>query len=138
MGIKFDDNGAFKGFMSEINEMVGIVEGEKKKIIQKGAKIIKANVEKVLPKSDLDERATNYDGTPYKHMEDDVKITIKDDKIGNIAAIIHGGKYTAYKWHLLDSGASDREATHFIDKALKESDSDIGKLLDDTVRKITD
>ena len=71
---------------------------------KKSANIIKKNVEINLPRSDAGATSTNYDGTPYVHMRDDVKTTVKDDKAGTAYVIIRGGKYTGYKWHMLENG----------------------------------
>lgn len=136
MKIHLSDNGVFRSIEDELNYMVKTVESNRKKIIRKEANIIKKCVENTLPKSDLNSSATNYDGTPYIHMQDDVKVTIKDDNAGNISATIHGGKKTAYKWHMLDNGTSTMKATHFIDKALKEADSKGGSALDELINTI--
>lgn len=136
MKIHLSDNGVFRSIEDELNYMVKTVESNRKKIIRKEANIIQKCVENALPKSDLNSSVTNYDGTPYIHMQDDVKVTIKDNNAGNISAVIHGGKRTAYKWHLVNDGTSTTKATHFIEKALKESDSKGGSALDELINKI--
>lgn len=130
--LNFED--AFSSLENELRSMAK--ELERAPIVRKCSQVIKKNVEKNLPKSDLGATATNYDGTPYVHMRNDVKATVKDDKAGNVYAVIGGGKYTGYKWHLLDNGASDRPALHFTDKSMKESEGEIDSIIDDEIGKV--
>jgi HK97 gp10 family phage protein len=114
------------------------MEREKKSILNKSAKLLKKTIEESFKnmESDVSPGTTNYDGSlPYLHMADDVKTSIKDDKAGNVYAIIRGGKYTGYKWHMLENGTSspDRPATHFIDKALKQTESEINSYIDEAI-----
>lgn len=130
--LNFED--AFSSLENDLKSMAK--ELERAPIVRKCSQVIKKNVEKNLPKSDLGAISTNYDGTPYVHMRNDVKATVKDDKAGNAYAIVGGGKYTSYKWHLLDNGTSDTAALHFTDKAMKESDPEIDAIVDDEIRKV--
>jgi HK97 gp10 family phage protein len=132
-GIQYQD-GLFS-IQEEIGNMARILESERKIILAKGAKIIKAAVINNLPKSDLDASATNYDGSPYIHMRNDVKTQIKDDKAGNVYAVIKGGKYTGYKWHMLENGTSKMRATHFIEKSMSQTEEEINKLIDEAISR---
>jgi HK97 gp10 family phage protein len=135
MKIDFNTNDFTYSVMEEISKIPEVLEAESKKIMQKAAKIVKKNVENNLPKSDLNATATNYDGTPYVHMRNDVKTSVKDDKKGTIFAIIRGGKYTGYKWHMLNNGTSSMRANHFVDKALKQSEAEIEAMVDEMISK---
>ncbi len=113
---------------------------EKKQILTRSAKLLKSTVEKKLRaiESDVSDGTTNYDGSlPYVHMADDVKTSIKDDNAGNMYAVIRGGKFTGYKWHLLENGTSspDRPATHFIEITMKETEEEINSYIDEAIVK---
>lgn len=141
MNITFDFEDALEGIKIDISDMAETLKTEQKTVMKKAAQIIKKNVVSNLPKSDLDTDNSNYDGTrPYVHMKDDVKTSVVDRNDGIIYATVKGGKYTGYKWHLVNDGHFDRRgkfvpATHFIDKAVKQSESEIDSLVDDMIRK---
>ncbi|MDF2609049.1 MAG: hypothetical protein K0R92_523 [Lachnospiraceae bacterium] len=137
MDITFDYENMMYSIEQELAKIPQTIMSERKQVLQKAAKIIHKNVVENLPMSDLDETATNYDGTPYVHMKNDVKTSVKDDKQGTIFAIIRGGKYTGYKWHLVNNGTSspDRPALHFIDKAMKQSENEIDMLIESMINK---
>lgn len=132
--LNFED--VFSSLENELRSMSKELNIAKAPIIRKCSQVIKKNVEKNLPKSDLGATATNYDGTPYVHMRNDVKATVKDDKAGNVYAIIGGGKYSGFKYHMLENGTSNTEAIHFLDKSMKESDSEIDSIVDDAIREV--
>lgn len=136
MDVKFNFDDAFSSIENELRSMSKELTIEKGPIVRKCAQVIKKNVEANLPKSDISATATNYDGTPYVHMKNEVKATIKDDKAGNVYAIIGGGKHTAHKWHMVDNGTSRTAALHFTDKAMKQSDSEIDAIADELIRKV--
>jgi HK97 gp10 family phage protein len=136
MEINFNFEDAFREIQQEIGMMPESVIKESKTVISKAAKILKKHVEDNLRRVDHG-NTSNYDGsTPYVHMKDDVKTSVKDDKQGSIVAIIRGGKYTAYKWHLVNNGTVNSKATHFIDKALKDSESEIDQLVDNMIGRV--
>jgi len=136
--IDFNASEILQEIQEEIEKIPEKLETEKKEILRKSAKIIKANVIANLPKSDLGETATNYDGTPYIHMKDDVKTSIRDDKAGNVYAVIRGGKYTGYKWHILENGSSNTKAIHFVEKAMKDSEEPINTVIDEVISKVVE
>lgn len=140
MNVNFNFEDALYEIQEEIARIPKSIQGNSKKYMQNAAKILKKNVEANLPKSDLDAEATNYDGTPYVHMKDDVKTSVKDDNAGSVYAIIRGGKYTGYKWHLVNNGHVDKsenivKGTHFVDKALEQSESDIDTMVDKLIQE---
>lgn len=138
MKVNFDHSDATYFISEQIAHIPETMERERKQILTKSAKLIKSTVEKNLRaiESNVSEGTTNYDGSlPYIHMADDVKTSIKDDKTGNVYAIIRGGKMTGYKWHLVENGTSTSRATHFIEKALKETESEIDSYIEEAIRK---
>jgi hypothetical protein len=143
MKVEFDYENALFEITEEIAKIPRTLKSNSKTFMSKASKIVKKNVEEELTrhKSDLDTEATNYDGTPYIHMKDDVKVSVKDDKEGTVYAIIRGGKYTGYKWHLVNNGHLDRNnntvsATHFIDNALKKSESEVDEMADKLIQEV--
>lgn len=140
MRVNFDHTDTTYWIQEQIAKIPETLHREKKQILTKSAKLLKATVEKKLRaiESDVSEGTTNYDGSlPYVHMADDVKTSIKDDNAGNVYAIIRGGKYTGYKWHLLENGTSSpkRQATHFIENTMKETAEEINSYIDEAIAK---
>lgn len=136
MRVDMDYGNFFLGVKEELGNMGTILANESKPFVTKGVKIIKAAVIKYLPKSDTPDNATNYDGSAYTHMRDDVKAIVKDDSAGTVYGVVTGGKKTAYKWHLVNNGTSTTKATHFVDNAMKDSDSDLNTLADELITKV--
>ena len=136
MNITFDFEDTIFSIEQEFAKIPKSLMAERKVVMNKIARIVKKNVENNLPKSDLDSQASNYDGsTPYIHMRNDVKTSVRDDNQGTIVAVIKGGKYTGYKWHLVNNGTVKSRATHFADKAMKQSEAEFDELVDDMIRK---
>lgn len=136
MNITFNYQDAIFEINKEIAQIPKTLKSTAKPTIQKIAKIVKRNVEVSLQKIGESEAKSNYDGsTPYIHMKNDVKTSVKDDKEGTVYAIIRGGKYTAYKWHLVNNGTVNTKATHFIDNALKQSETEANALVDEMINK---
>lgn len=138
MNVNFNYSEAMLNISEQLERIPETMEREKKQILTKSAKLLKKTVEKNLRaiESNVSEGTTNYDGSlPYVHMADDVKTSIKDDKAGNVYAVVRGGKMTGYKWHLVNNGTSspDRTATHFIEKALKETAEEIDSYIDEAI-----
>ena len=122
--------------VAEVLRMENILEADQQTLMQNIGKELKKEVQKILPKSD--------ESGDYKHMRDDVKITVngKKQKTGISGVTVHGGKKTAYKWHLLDDGTRNPDgtvhtaATHFTDKAMKAANNSIERLIDELERKV--
>lgn len=136
MKVNFDHSDCSYWIQEQIAKIPEIMERERKKILTKSSKLLKSTVEKSLRaiESNVSEGTTNYDGSlPYKHMADDVKTSVKDDKAGNVYAVVRGGKTTGYKWHLLENGTSRTKATHFIEKALKDTEEEINSYIDEAI-----
>lgn len=120
------------------------------KVLRKAGNVIKKNVERFLRDSNVEERAkeispSNYDGSkPYVHMKDDVKTKLKKDKLGNRYVSVRGGKFTGYKWHMLDQGHIARDGVtfvpgnNFIGRALAASESDVDRIIDEMLKKVVE
>ena len=130
--------------VADVLRMENIMESEQETLMSDIGKEIKKQVIKILPKSD----STNdgYQTGIYKHMGDDVKVTVngKKKKIGITGVTVHGGKNTAYKWHLLDDGTRNPDgsvhtpALHFTSKAQKAAEAKIDSLINELERKVTE
>jgi HK97 gp10 family phage protein len=138
MKVDLNFQSALNFFGKEIKDIAESMYSQRGKIVRDCAKVVKANIIKNLPESDKDSTDKNYDGSPYTHMKVDIKITVIDNAEGDVTAIVHGGKETAYKWHLLDNGTSDTPALHFTDKSMKDSESDFDAIMSSATFKAVD
>jgi HK97 gp10 family phage protein len=76
--------------------------------------------------------AKRYKGRPA--MADDVKVTTRKDRDGNLAAKVQGGSRTGSLWHLVNDGNLHSQPTHFMDDALKSLDSNIDSMWDKVMK----
>ena len=121
--------------VADILRMENVMESEQEELMSEIGKEIKKQVKNALPKSDKD----------HKHMRDDIKVTIngKKKKTGVTGVSVHGGKDTAYKWHMLDDGTRNRDgsvhtpAYHFTKKAMDEATPHIETLINELERRVT-
>lgn len=72
--------------------------------------------------------AKRYKGRPA--MADDVRISTRKDRFGDLAVKVHGGPRTGTLWHLVNDGTLHARPTHFMDDALKSLDEDIDDIWD--------
>lgn len=107
------------------------------------AKVITDKVKAFFNSLDKSSSKSNYDGSvPYKHMADEVQKSVKV-KNGVASIFVGGGKYTGYKWHILDSGTYDSKgrkhtpAMDFTTKVMKYSEAEIDKIVDDIIAEVT-
>ncbi len=134
MRVDFDYKHGLDELVADVLRSERICEDEQKKLMKEIGKTIKDEVVQILPKSEV--------GGKHKHMKDDVKVTVTGGKDGTSGVIVHGGKDTAYKWHMLDDGTRNPDgsvhtpAIHFTDKAMKRAESTIEKMLDDLEKRI--
>ena len=142
MKVNFDASEQLLSIEQELQRLSGLAEQEEKKAMRDIQKVITEKLKNNLPLSDG--QNTNYDGSkPYVHMRDDIKATVKS-KDGVAYILVRGGKLTGYKWHMVNDGTRDpngrvkTHATHFIDKALKQSESAIEAIVDDMIGGIVD
>jgi HK97 gp10 family phage protein len=131
MKVNLNYESAMNFFKQEIEDVAQSMYNQRGKIVRDCAKVVNVAVVKNMPESDINKPL-------YQHMKTDVKIKIKDDKEGEVVAIIGGGRKTAYKWHLVDNGTSDTPASHFTDKAMTEAESGIDAVLDSAIFKAVD
>lgn len=143
MKVSMEDGGTFSAILKEIGQIPQVAEGQAKNTINRCKDVIVKRVRDNLPRSDAD--GSNYDGSnPYIHMRDDIKGKVKVSKEGTVSLTVMGGKKTAYKWHMVNdgtrepNGAVKTRATHFIDKAVVQSEAEIERLIDDLVAEVAD
>ena len=121
--------------VTEVLRMETILESEQAELMAAIGKEIKKEVKNILPKS----------GEDSKHMRDDIKVTVqgKKAKTGITGVTVHGGKETAFKWHLLDDGTRNPDgsvhtpALHFTSKAMQAATPRIEQLINDLERSVT-
>lgn len=136
MKVNFDYKDTVYSIEEQIAKIPDNMEKEKKHILNKSAKLLKKTVEESFKNMEynVSPGTTNYDGSlPYVHLADDVTTSIKDDRSGNVYAVLKGGKFTGYKWHMLENGTTTTKATHFIEKALKQTEDEINSYIDDAI-----
>jgi len=111
-------------------------------IQEKSAVIIKSRIEGQLNRirSGTKESVSRSkkNNTKYKHMADDVKITKKKDEFGERTIRVQGGKKTGTLWHIVNDGTYRTNATHFMDKAMKEAEPEIQAVIDAELSKVGD
>lgn len=131
MNVEIDYQSTLNGIVNDILKMDKVLESDQEAALNQIGKAIKKEVQKLLPKSD-------EFGAGYKHMRDDVKVTVngKRKKTGVTGVTVHGGKLTAYKWHMLDDGTRNPNGTvhtkaqHFTGKAIENASGEIDKIID--------
>ncbi len=137
MKVDFEFEKSLDEMVIDVLRMENIMESAQADLLGDIGKEIKKEVVKILPKSD--------ETGDYKHMRDDVKVTVngKRAKTGITGVTVHGGKKTAYKWHMLDDGTRNPDgsvhtpAMHFTSKAMSAAEGRIERLIDDLERKVT-
>lgn len=122
------DKDGFNIFLSEI--MADGEEAERKMLREAGNKV----KEKVVANLNRHRRplAVRYKNRPA--MADDVKVSVRKDKYGNLVTRIGGGKMTGTLWHLVNDGNLHSTATHFMDNAIKELDNSIDGIWDEVMK----
>lgn len=140
--------------VAEIDEMLKNlpvqIQDQEKVVLRKVENAIKKNVLRYMRTSDVEQRAkevspSNYDGSrPYVHMKDDVKSSVRKDKLGNYYVSVRGGKMTGYKWGPVSDGHIARDGTtfvpgnNFMGRAVNASEPEVDKLINDMLKKVTD
>ena len=138
MTVDLDYKNTLNGIVQDIMRMEHVLESDQQEALEKIGKVIKKETQNLLPKSD-------EAGSGYKHMRDDIKVTIngKRKKTGVTGVTVHGGKPTAYKWHMLDDGTRNpdgsvhTQAIHFTPRAMESASTEIEKIVDDLIREVT-
>lgn len=102
------------------------------KIMQKCASVLKVRVQgnlKSLQKTHFNKKGYPLKRTREVHMSDDVVIKTGKDKYGYRFAKVQGGKQTGTLWHLVNDGTFSTSATHFMDNAISEVESEIEMII---------
>lgn len=134
MKVDFEYQKPLDEIVAEVLRMDQIMEEEQAGLMSEIGKEIKKQVKETLPKSDAD----------HEHMRDDIHVNIngKKKKTGITGVTVHGGKETAYKWHMLDDGTRNPDGTihtpahHFTNKAMQAATPRIEQLINDLERKV--
>ncbi|ASN72278.1 hypothetical protein 10S12_16 [uncultured Caudovirales phage] len=124
MGFKVNDD----EFDVTIGKLPQATEEVQKRILRKGANALRNNVVKNLKRSSIKE-------SDYRHMKDDVQVSVRKDRYGDYVARVKGGKTTGVKWHLVNDGTYRTEATHFMDRSINESDAEIEAIIDEELSR---
>lgn len=135
MKVNLDYESTLGGLVADVLRCEKMAETEQESCLKKIGNVIKKEVQAILPTSD----------EGHKHMRDDIKVTIdgKRKKTGTMGVVVHGGKDTAYKWHMLDDGTRNPNGTvhtkalKFTSKAMKNAESQVEKIVNDYVGKVT-
>lgn len=126
------------------------LQDQEKMVLKKVGTVIKKNVLRYMRESDVEERAkavspSNYDGSrPYVHMKDDVKSSVRKDKMGNQYVSVRGGKMTGFKWGMVNDGHISRDGStfvpgnNFMGRAVSVSESEVDRLINDMLKKVAD
>lgn len=121
---------ALESINKEIRSLTDIVgEAHEDKILKSCGESVKRAVIQNMP-----ERSESS----HVHMRDDVKVKVRSSKDAGKYVSIGGGKETGYKWHFISDGYTDRagkwhSGNAFMDKALKQSESEIGDILNEAI-----
>lgn len=137
MTVDMNYKDALNGIVADVLKMDNVLETDQQKALEAIGKVIKKETQKVLPVSD-------ESGKGYKHMRDDIKVTVngKKRKTGVTGVTVHGGKLTAYKWHMLDDGTRNPNGTvhtrarHFTAKAMENATPEIERIVDDLIGRV--
>ncbi len=150
MKVKIEYDEALEDINDLLNSLPSALEEQEKAVLKSAGNIIKKNVKQYMKQSDVEQRAekippSNYDGSrPYVHMKDDIKASVRKDKMGNYYVSVRGGKMTGFKWHQVSDGHLARDGStfvpgdNFMGKAVKASEPQIEKLIDGMLKKVTD
>ena len=102
------------------------------RIMKQCASVIKVRVEGNLNSL----RTVDKEGkSAHTHMADDVVIKTGKDKYGYRYAKVGGGKRTGTLWHIVNDGTYKNRATHFMDNAISQSESEVQAIIDKELRR---
>ena len=143
MNVNLEYKESIDSMVAEVLRMDEILEANQLILVEAIGKEIKKELKNVLPKSDS--KNDGYqDAGGYSHMRDDIHVTVngKRKKTGITGVTVHGGRDTAYKWHLLDDGTRNPDgtvhtkATHFTSKAMKAATPRIEQMIEVMLREV--
>ena len=147
MRVTLEYENQLKDIENLIDNMPELIEREEKAMLRKIGNVIKKYVIRQLRLVRMSakevESRKNYDkSVPYVQMDDDVKVAVKKSRTGDVYVSVKGGKYTGFKWHFLNDGTRNKDgsvhtpATHFMDRALEQSKSEIDKIISDVMKRV--
>ena len=136
MKINLDDNHLGLDVSEMLNAMKSVCEKEQKSFLKRTGEIISRAVRKNMTWRSGIKKAE------YTHMQDDIQAVVKKDKNGRLYVRVQGGKKTGYKWRFLNDGAITKDgsvlvqATHFIEKSIQDSQSEVDLEADKLIERI--
>ncbi|WP_090554731.1 HK97-gp10 family putative phage morphogenesis protein [Natronincola ferrireducens] len=125
--IRMTDSETIDVFLEGI---ISSAEAVEENYLKRSAEVIKKNI-----KDQLNSIKTSTNRAGHKHMADDVQANVVRDKYGYKVARIKGGKRTGTKWHLVNDGTYRSDATHFMDKAIAQSESEVNKIFEEEMNR---
>lgn len=136
MKINLDNNGLSADVDSMLNAMKNVCEKEQKSFLRNLGEIVTKSVKKNMV------WRSGINKSDYVHMQDGIETVVKKDKYGKMYVRIQGGKGTGHKWRFLNDGAIDNkgnvlvEATHFVEKSITDSQSEVDAEADKLIERI--
>lgn len=118
---KESSNDGLEMFLAEIKNSAEITE---KEMIKAAGERAKAEVEKQLQGI----KRFNIDRKGRPALADDVKLSVRKNKWGQLTAQVKGGKLTGTLWHIVNDGNLHSRPTKFLDRALNNLDNAIDGL----------
>lgn len=111
-------------------------EGVLKKCLKEVGQQVSKLVKRYAPSKSQNPSYSDVKGGEYKHIIDDIKFSVKRNKLNKQWYVsVHGGKWTGYKWLWLNDGhlTTDGdwvEGNHFVDKAEAASIDVVNNIVD--------
>lgn len=136
MKINLNDGNITADVQNLLEKMKDVAEKEQKSVLKRIGDIIKKSVVKNM------KFRSGISKSEYVHMQDDVQVSVKTSKYGKLFVQVAGGKKTGYKWRFLNDGAIDNrgnvlvQATHFMESAINDAESEISKEIDTLLEKV--
>lgn len=133
MRLRYEDGGKLNVML---DNMINACDETGQSIQHRLAKVVKARIV-----GNLNRLRSKTQEEDYKHMADDVHINVAKNKYGDKVLKVQGGKRTGTLWHIVNDGSYNmlvgkrNRATHFIDDALKDAESEIDNIIDDELQK---
>jgi HK97 gp10 family phage protein len=123
MGLRIEETGG--SLEAYLNNTLQVTEDAKNKLLKKSAAKTKAAVIRYIPRSIKPKKGRSV------RMADDVQAGVVEDRIyGGKMVRVRGGKKTGTLWHIVNDGTSRNKASHFMDKALAEVESELDGMID--------
>lgn len=132
MGFKIEHNKSEESSLDIYIENIAKEAGKtEKEVLQQAGEALKEKVEKNLQRHKRNVKKRYKDRPAFC---DDVKLTIRKGKNGNMMATVQGGKATGTLWHIVNDGTLHTRGIHFLDNALAEMDKEADRILDKVMK----